>query len=103
MTYLESYFKYCSPTWIFYSRNTNNKINKSHDRAPRLVYHENISTFKELLEKGQQFTIYHDNIQTFCIELYNDYNNLSQTIFSDFLARNDVMYSLRSQANFVIL
>lgn len=52
-TYLESFFKYCSPTWIFYSRNTNNKINKSHDRAPRLIYHENISTFKELLEKGQ--------------------------------------------------
>ena len=34
----ESQFKYCPLTWMFYSRNTNNKINLLHERTLRLVY-----------------------------------------------------------------
>ena len=34
----ESQFKYCPLTWMIYSRPTNNKINKLHERTLRLVY-----------------------------------------------------------------
>ena len=37
-------------------------------------------------------------IQTLCIELYN----LSRTIFSEFLTRNNSNYNLRSKSDFVI-
>ena len=47
---------------MFYSRNTNVKINKLHKRASRLVY-------DELLEKDNSLTLHHYNIQTLCIEL----------------------------------
>ena len=37
-SFFESQFKDCLLTWMFYSRKTNNRINKLHERAPRLVY-----------------------------------------------------------------
>ena len=55
---------------MFYSRNTNNKINKLHERALRLVYDDYVSRFEELLEKDNSFTIHRYNIQALCIELY---------------------------------
>ena len=69
--FFESQFKYCPLTFMFYSRQTNNKINHLHERALRLVYNDYYSTFEELLEKDGSFTIHHYNIQTLCIELYN--------------------------------
>ena len=57
-TFNESQFKYCLLTWICYSRHTNNKINKLHERA----YDDYTSTFEELLEKDNSFTVDHYNI-----------------------------------------
>ena len=52
---------------MFYSKTANNKINKLHERALRLVYDDYVSTFKELLEKDNSFNIHRYNIQTLCI------------------------------------
>ena len=66
------------------------------------MYDDYTSTFEELLEKGNSFTVHHYNIQTLCIELYKIYNNLSQTIFSELFVRNHSNYNLGSQSDFVI-
>ena len=55
---------------MFYSRTTNNKIYKLHERALRLAYDDYVSIFEELLEKDNSFTVHHYKIQTLCIELY---------------------------------
>ena len=52
-----------------------------------LVYDDCTSTFDQLLEKDNSFTVHHYNIQALCIQLYKVYNNLSQTIFSEFFVR----------------
>ena len=101
-TFFESQFKYCPLTWMFYSRITNNKINRLQERALRFVYDDYLSSFDELLELDNSFTVHHYNIQTLCIELYKVYNNLSQTVFSELFTRNDVSYNLRSQSDFII-
>ena len=88
-TFFDSQFKYCPLTWMFYSRTTNNKINKLHERALRLVYDDYVSAFEELLEKDNSFTIHHYNIQTLCIELYKVFSGQSQTIFSDLFERKN--------------
>ena len=54
---------------MFFSRTTNDKRNSLDERALRLVYDDYVSTFKELLEKDNSFTVHHYNIQTLCIEL----------------------------------
>ena len=101
-TFFDSQFKYCPLTCMFYSRTTSNKINKLHERALRLVYDDYGSTFEELLEKDNSFTVHHYNIQTLCIELYKVFTGQSQTILSDLFERKNISYSLRSQPDFVI-
>ena len=101
-TFFDSQFKYCPLTWIFYNRTTNNKINRLHERALRLVYDGYVSAFEELLEKNHSFTIHHYNIQTLCIELYKVFSGQSQTMFSDLFERKNINYNLRSQPDFVI-
>ena len=54
----ESQFKYYTLTRMFYSRNTNNKINLLHERAPRLAYNDYELSFEKPLEKDASFTVH---------------------------------------------
>ena len=38
--FIISQFSYCLLVWMFHSRNTENRVNKVHERALRLVYHD---------------------------------------------------------------
>ena len=49
--FIESQFNYCPLMWKFHSRAMNNKINRIHERALRLVYSGHVSSFDLLLEK----------------------------------------------------
>ena len=49
-TRLKSQFIYCPIVWIFFQRQSNELINKVHERALILIYQDN-STFKVLLEQ----------------------------------------------------
>ena len=79
-TFITSHFGYCSLVWMFHSRSLNNRINKIHEKALRLVYNDSLSSFEELLEKDNSFTIHERNIQTLAIELYKVANNISPEI-----------------------
>jgi len=64
--FVESQFKYCPLVWMFCSRKSNNKINKIHERALRLVYNDFSSSFDILLVKDKCFSIHHQNLQALC-------------------------------------
>ena len=55
---MESQFKYYPIAWMFHSRRTNNKINRLHERALRIVYDDDVSTFDLLFAMGKSFCIY---------------------------------------------
>ena len=57
--FVESQFKYCPILWMFYSRRTNKKINRLHERALRIVYDDVVSTFDQLLAMDESFCIHH--------------------------------------------
>ena len=44
---------------MFYGRQINDKINKQHERALRIVYNDTITSFEELLVKDKTLTIHH--------------------------------------------
>ena len=69
-SFILSQFGYCPLVWMLHSRKLNTRINKLHERALRLVYQEENTTFEELLKKDESFTIHERNIQTLGIELY---------------------------------
>ena len=79
-SFILSQFGYCPLVWMFYSRKLNNRINKLQERALRLVYEDNISSFNELLDRDESYTIHTRNIQSLAIELYKVMNGLSPEI-----------------------
>ena len=60
--FIESQFGYCPLVWMFHSRTLNNRINRLHERALRLVYKNSTLTFKERLSKDNSLTMYHRNL-----------------------------------------
>ena len=55
--------------WMFHSRTINNKVNRIHERALRLVYSDYYSNFDELLKKNESFSIHDRNVQTLAIKI----------------------------------
>ena len=49
--FIESQFGYCQLVWMFCSRTLNNRINRIHERALRLVYNDYENTFQTLLSR----------------------------------------------------
>ena len=49
-TFVESQFNYCPLIWMLHSKTLNNKINRLHERALRIVYSDCKSSFNTLLK-----------------------------------------------------
>ena len=45
-----SQFEYCKLVWMCHNCTKNNKINRLHERCPRLIYNDKKFSFEELLE-----------------------------------------------------
>ena len=73
---------------MFQSTTMNNKINRIHERALRLVYFDHISSFNKSLKKGRSFSIHHENIQGLTIEIYKFFHGLPPSIMKNFFRLN---------------
>ena len=80
--FITSHFSYCPLVWMFHSRKINNKIKRIHERSIRLVYSDNTSTFKELLDKDKSVSVHHKNIQMLAREIYKTVIGLAPTIMN---------------------
>ena len=93
--FIESLFNYCPLVWMFHCRTTNNKMNKLHERALRLIYKDKSLTFEQLLEKDQSFTIHERNIQKLAIEMYKVKNKMTPVPFQE-------IFTINKKGDFVI-
>ena len=66
-SFIISQFNYCPLIWMIHSRGLNNKINRIHERALRIVYDDNRSSFEDLLNKDKSVTIHQRNLQQLTI------------------------------------
>ena len=62
---------------MLHSRTMNDKFNCLHEWSLRTVYSDQSSTFEELLEGDQTFSIHRKNIQSLFTEIYNFLNGIS--------------------------
>jgi hypothetical protein len=100
-SFIESQFSYSPLVWMFHDRWLEHKINKLHERALRLVYEDDVSTFKELLAKDNSFTIHQRNIQTLVIEIYKTKHKLGPEFMTNIFTLNQRQGpQLRSRAEF---
>ena len=61
--FMESQFSYCPLIWMFHSRKLNNRINGIHERALRVAFADNCSSFEDLLKQDKSFTIHDRNLR----------------------------------------
>lgn len=94
--FIESQFRYCSLVWMFHSRTMNNKINRLHERALRIVYKNCNGTFEDLLKIDNGFTIHETNLQKLAIEMYKVKNHLSPTLIQDIFKVHVNSHDLRN-------
>ena len=71
-----------------------------HERSLRLVYSDNTSTFKELLDKDKYVSVHHKNIQVLTTEIYKTVNGLAPTIMNSIFEIKNIEYNLRNKNNF---
>ena len=99
--FFESQFSYCPLVWMFHSRTLNNRINRLHERALRLVYKDNHLTFEQLLDKDNSFTVHHRNLQKLATEIYKIINNESPPIMKQIFPMTLNPYNLRNNNPFI--
>ena len=74
-----SQFRYCPLMWIFHSRNLNNKINRTLERAFRLLYLNNLS-FSERLDLENSVKVHRKKLQVLVTEIYKVKNGIAPGI-----------------------
>ena len=97
---LKSQFNYCPLVWMFCSRNSNNMINKIHERALRVVQNDFNSDFDSLLQNSNDICNHHRNIQTLLIEVFKIKNELAPPIMDSMFTRRENPYNLRNFREF---
>ena len=75
--FIMSQFSYCPLVWMCLNRTLNNKTNKLHGRASRLVYDDRHLTFEELLNIDKSVAIHHTHLQVLATELYKVHRGLA--------------------------
>jgi len=97
-----SQFSYCPLIWMCHSREMNNKINRIHEKSLRIIFNDKKSSFQELLDKDNSFTVHDKNIQKLCIEMFKVVEETSPRIFSELFHKRENKYDLRQKDFFTI-
>ena len=98
--FLHSQFAYCRLTLMFHNRNLNNKINKIHERALRIVYRDKTSNFTELLQKDNAVTVHQKHLQALASEIYKVKMGPAPQLVKKLFPPSTHAYSLRSTCEF---
>ena len=98
--FVTSQFSYFLLIWKFHSSRLNNKINSVHERALRITYQDNTSTFQELLKKDNSVSIHHRNLQVLATEMFKTHWGLSPEILRETFVPKTSLYNLRRNNTF---
>ena len=98
--FINSQFGYWPLVWMNHSRKLNNRINKIHERALRVAYDDNLSSFRDLLIKDKSVTIHVKNLQVLVTEMFKTNLGISPTIINDIFQTRECNYNLRTKRQF---
>ena len=93
-------FNYCPLVWMFCSRQSNNLINKIHERSLRISYKDQKTSYHNLLETHNELTIHQRNLQVLMTEIYKIVNGVAPPIMNSLFEFRSNEYNIR---NFEVL
>ena len=85
---------------MFHNRTQNNRINKLQERALRVVRNNSTSSFYELRQKDDFFTIRHRSMQKLALEMYRVKHRIGPIIMCELFNEANVPYNLRQDVSF---
>ena len=94
--FITSHFSYALVVWTFHGRKWNNRINKIHERALRVVIKDYTSSFDDLLVKDNSFKIHERNLQKLALEIFKVKKGMAPVIMNNIFEFSDNPYSLRN-------
>ena len=68
--FVNSQFGYCYLIWMFHNRTLNNRINRIHEGALRIVYRDKTANFTKFLQKDNAVTAHQRNLQVLATQAY---------------------------------
>ena len=97
MAFIIFQFSYCPLVWMFYSRNTKNRVNKIYERTLRLVYDDSpyLSSDK-LLIKDKSVSIHQRILQLLATEIFKMKNGVSTGLIEEIFHFVNKTYNLRN-------
>ena len=98
--FINSQFGYCLLVWMNHSRKLNNKINRIHERALRVVYNDENSTCDELLTKDNSVKVYDRNLQVLVTEMFKVKISVSPVIMNEIFQIRNCNYKTRNFSEF---
>ena len=85
---------------MYYNRRLSTKINSIHERALKISYQDNTSTFQELINKDNSVSIHHSNLQVLATEMFKIRRGLSPEILKETFVSKINSYNLRGNITF---
>ena len=99
--FINSQFGYCPLVWMNHSRKLNQRINKIHERALRVVYNDKHASFEELLSRDKSATVHVRNLQVLVTEMFKVKLGISPVIMKDIFQLRKCNYRTRNFDEFV--
>ena len=93
---IKSQFNYCPFAWIFCSRQSKNLINKTQERSQRISYKDQKTSYQNLLETHNEFTIHQRNLQVLMTEIYKIVNDVAPPIMNSLFEFRSNEYNIRN-------
>ena len=97
---IKSQFNYCPLVWMVCSRQSNNLINKIHERSLRISYKDQKTSYHNLLGTYNELTIHQRNLQILMTEIYKIVNGVAPPIMNSLFEFRSNEYNIR---NFQVL
>jgi len=82
-SFVHCHFSYAPLAWMFHSRQINNKINRVQERALRILYGDDQSSYEDLLKRNEGFTVHERNIQLLLTEMFKAKNKIEPHLLQD--------------------
>ena len=94
-SFVMSNFRYSPLIWMFCGKGANNKINKIHKRALRVLFDDHNAPFADLLVRSNEKTVHVQNLQRLMIEIYKTLHHENPLFLSELFQRREIRYNLR--------
>ena len=96
-SFVTSQFSYCPIVWMYCQRQSNNLINRIHERALRITYNDYLSDFANLLRKDGSVTIHQKNVQMLASEVYKTLNDRNPIFMKEIFTLKQHQYDTRKK------